>query len=400
MNLLFLAHSSQRGGAEFCLDTTLKCLNRAQIEPFVIFPSDGPMAESAKRLGIHVEFLPWSWWMLYEPSLWEWKNRLGIPGRQIFLSRFIRDHHIDAVYTNTVCLFEGALAARRAGIPHVTHIHEVLLDEFMRPRWFSLPKIVRFFYRNSQSVIFESDPARKIAEELLISAVKKPEAEKLLQKSAVVSNSSRLTLEEVKSFGPTQAEPTWRELAQYGVEPGRWTALWLGRFSERKNPFLLLQAVERLPENVRGAIQIIFAGAGPLEESLRVEFQAKNLGNVCRIVPFQTDIRPLLRLAKTLVLTSHEESFGLVLIEAGMFALPTIAVRSQGPCEIIQDGETGFLVPDEEPAILAQKILALFQSSELCETLGFKNQKRVMEFYDPWKNTAKIENELKKIGLN
>ena len=158
--------------------------------------------------------------------------------------------------------------------------------------------------------------------------------------------------------------------------------------------------MERLPENVRGAIQIIFAGAGPLEESLRVEIQAKNLGNVCRIVPFQTDIRPLLRLAKTLVLTSHEESFGLVLIEAGMFALPTIAVRSQGPCEIIQDGETGFLVPDEEPAILAQKILALFQSSELCETLGFKNQKRVMEFYDPWKNTAKIENELKKIGLN
>jgi len=391
MRILFLAHSSQRGGAEFCLETTLKCLNRAKIEPFVIFPSDGPMAESARALGIPVEILPWSWWMLYEPSLWEWKNRLRIPERQISLHRFIRKYRIEAVYTNTVCLFEGALAARWAGIPHVTHIHEVLQDEFMRPRWFSLPKIVRFFYRNSQSVIFESAPARKIAEELLVSSVREAEAEKLLRKSAVVSNSSRLTLEEVQSFGPTQAEPAWRELAKYGVDPARWTVLWLGRFSERKNPHLLLRAVERLPEPVREAIQVLFVGAGPLEESLREKIQAKNLEKACKIVPFQTDVRPLLRLARTLVLTSHEESFGLVLIEAGMFSLPVIAVRSQGPCEIIRDGETGFLVPDEEPEILAQKILTLFNSSELRESLGARNQNRVLDLYDPWKNTAKIE---------
>ena len=399
--ILFLAHSALRGGAEFCLDTTLRNLDREKIEPFAIFPTEGPMADSAREMGIHVEVEPLCWWMLYEPSFWEWKNRLRTPFRLYCLKRFLRKNQIQAVYTNTVCLFEGVLAARALGIPHFTHIHEVLEDRFMRPRWFSLPWVTEFFYRSSRTVFFESEPSRKIAEAHLRTACSRSRTsearlDELFARSAVVSNSSRLTLEEAELFQEKEARPAWEKLGGYGVDPEKWTLLWLGRFSERKDPQMLLRAAARLPEDVRENIQVILAGAGPLEETLRKEIADRRLESVCRLIPFQDDIRPLLRLANALALTSREESFGLVLIEAGMFARPTLAVRSQGPAEIILDGETGFLVGPDDDAALSERILTLFRNAELSERMGRRNRERVLELYDPVKNTAKIVQEFLK----
>ena len=420
--VLFLAHSSMRGGAEFCLDTTLRFLDRETIEPFVIFPTEGPMAESARAMGISVLILPFSWWMLYEPSAWEWKNRLRVPFRHRFLIRFIQENKIQAVYSNTACLFEGVLAARAAEIPHITHIHEVLEDRFMRPRWFTLPQIIRFYFENSKNVIFESESSRKIAEKHLLKSkpfsllwpfgdwnplwplnilsasgitslpVRERTLEKLLSKSIAISNSARLRLSDAEEFQSKNALDSWKQLANFGVQsyPSKWTLLWLGRFSERKNPLLLIQAAALLPENIRREIQIILAGTGPLEQRMRQEIQENALTETCRIVPFQDDIRPLLRLANALVLTSREESFGLVLVEAGMFARPLIAVRSQGPSEIILDTETGFLTEQNDARTLAERIITLFLNPELSQKMGENGRKRVLEYYDPVKNTAKI----------
>lgn len=388
--VLFLAHSAQNGGAEFCLDTTLRHLDRETVEPFVIFPTDGPMVASARNMGISVEILPLSWWMLYEPSFWEWKNRLRIPFRLNFLKNFIRKNSIQTVYTNTVCTFEGALAARSLGIPHITHIHEVLEDRFMRPRWFSLPKILKFYYHNSSNIIFESEASRKIAEKQLTPGVKK-NVENLLRKSVVISNSSRFSLQDFEFYEKKNPEELASQFVNYGFQKNRVTFLWIGRFSQRKNPFLLVRAVENLPENVRERIQILFVGAGPQEDELKKIIMTKKVENVCRIVPFQENIRPLLRLSDALILTSEEESFGLVLVEAGMFALPVAATRSQGPIEIIEEGKTGFLVPQNDVENLSKVIYNLFSDQELRETLGRQNQQRVLQLFDPVQNTKKIE---------
>ncbi len=422
--VLFLAHSSLKGGAEFCLDTTIRFLDRQKIEPFAIFPAEGPMADSARAAGIPVQILPFSWWALYEPSAWEWKNRLRTPFRIRFLKHFIQKNRIQAVYSNTICLFEGVLAARAMKIPHVTHIHEVLEDRFMRPRWFSLPQIIRFYFENSQYVVFESESAQKIAERQLrainrfspfqpltkwnplwflnvLSAMgiqslpnRENALEKLLAKSLVISNSSRLTLSEVNDFLEQNAPFSWNQptAPKVQLQPGKWTLLWMGRFSERKNPLLLVQAAAELPPDVRNEIQIVMVGAGPLEKQVREEIQKHALSETCRIAPFQEDVRPFLRMADALVLTSREESFGLVLFEAGMFARPLIAVRSQGPTEIIIDGKTGFLTDPDDARSLSNRILTLYQTPALCQKMGEAGRARVLELYDPIKNTDKIAN--------
>ena len=74
VRLLIAGHSGLQGGAELCLDTTLRYLDRSRYQATVYFGSEGPMVYSARKLGISVGVLPLAWWMCYERSLWHCKN--------------------------------------------------------------------------------------------------------------------------------------------------------------------------------------------------------------------------------------------------------------------------------------------------------------------------------------
>jgi glycosyltransferase involved in cell wall biosynthesis len=116
----------------------------------------------------------------------------------------------------------------------------------------------------------------------------------------------------------------------------------------------------------------------------------------CRIIPFQPDIRPVLEAADVLVLTSEEESFGLVLIEAGAYECPVVATRTQGPQEIVVDGETGYLVEPGNEEQLAEKLELLTSSAALRKKMGRAGANRVRELFSAEKNTAKIETVFRK----
>ncbi|MDO4583305.1 MAG: glycosyltransferase family 4 protein [Planctomycetia bacterium] len=367
-NVLFLAHSGSAGGAEYCLDTTLRFLDREKIEPYVIFPWEGPMVESARKMGIPVEICRLNWWFWYRPSGWEWKNRLRIPWYVGHLARRIRQKRIETVYSNTACLFEGALAARLAGVPHVTHIHEVLEERFLEPRWFSLPWMVRFFYRWSRWVVYESKESAEIGRKWL-------RDDSLFDaKTRVVSNSCRFLL----------PENHYRKRSPKAKK----RILWVGTFSERKNPGMLVEALRRL--KCREDWDALLVGAGPLEMELRTKIAGYGLESRCSVWPFQEEILPVLEEGDFLVLTSQEESFGLVLVEAGMLGLPVIATRTQGPTEIVEEGTQGFLVEPEDDRNLAEKITFLLEQDEKRREWGENFRNKILEKYHPAKNTAQL----------
>lgn len=370
--ILILAHSATRGGAEYCLDTTLRHLDRERFDATVLFAWDGPMADSARELGYRVEIVPLSWWMCYARVFWHYKNLLGGSlVRAWRLARRIRRERFELVYSNTAVVFEGALAARLAGVPHVWHVHEVMTPDHMRPRMLPLRLITRLIGRWSDRVIFESDSSRGICRER-ISA----------KKSLTVYNSVRFP-------DPEPVGDTAEVRGRFGLDEDRVLFLWIGRFSERKNPLLLLRAAAKMKE--AGRAQFAFIGEGPLEGHMRETIDQLRLADTCRIVPFQDDVRPLLAAADSLVLTSDEESFGLVLVEAGVYGLPVVATRVQGPSEIVADGETGFLVPPGDEAELADRLDRLVGSPEHCQRMGRAGAKRVAERFHPARNTRKIE---------
>jgi glycosyltransferase involved in cell wall biosynthesis len=73
------------------------------------------------------------------------------------------------------------------------------------------------------------------------------------------------------------------------------------------------------------------------------------------------------------------ESFGLVLVEAMTFALPVVATRCGGIPSVVEDGETGLLVPVRDPEALAVSLEAVLTNAALAARLGANGRRRYEE---------------------
>ncbi|RMG03115.1 MAG: glycosyltransferase family 1 protein [Planctomycetota bacterium] len=362
------AHSAEPGGAEWCLDTFLQGFDRTRFDVSVGFAAEGPMVARAQAAGCRVEIPYFSWWLGYERSWWYWKNLLG---RGLFrirrLARTLRREKVRAVYTNSAVVFEAALAARRARVPHVWHVHEVLTPNYWPTRLLSLPAIRRRIGRWSVRVVFESQAARKAAPEV-------PS-----EKVAVVPNPVRFSRDAVPS--PEQARAAGQAFRRrHGIPLDKTLILWLGRFSERKDPLAALEAFRRV--NGDEAV-LVFAGEGPLETVLRERISESGSSNRVFALPFVHDVREALAAADALLLTSREESFGLVLVEAGAMAKPVVATATQGPREIVSHDRTGLLVPPGDLGALVGALQRVIADSALRARLGAAAQEHVWAEYDP-----------------
>jgi glycosyltransferase involved in cell wall biosynthesis len=71
----------------------------------------------------------------------------------------------------------------------------------------------------------------------------------------------------------------------------------------------------------------------------------------------QDDLPEFFAASDVVVIASDREQFGQVLIEGMACGLPAIATRSLGPGSIIEDGETGWLTPKDDPDALADAIV-------------------------------------------
>ncbi|MES2847943.1 MAG: glycosyltransferase, partial [Bacteroidota bacterium] len=103
--------------------------------------------------------------------------------------------------------------------------------------------------------------------------------------------------------------------------------------------------------------QLLFAGDGPLRNSL--EQKAKDLGIESKTVfaGFQPDIDAVLQQAKIFAFCSYSEGFPNALLEAMATPLACISYDcNAGPADVINDGANGFLIPVGNKKLFAEKL--------------------------------------------
>jgi glycosyltransferase involved in cell wall biosynthesis len=164
-----------------------------------------------------------------------------------------------------------------------------------------------------------------------------------------------------------------------------------GRYTGQKGFDLLIKAwaivAGKYPE-----WRLVIYGNGPRE---KYQAQADRLGIGERVQchPATSDIAARYAESSIFVLSSRFEGFGLVLTEAMSCGLPCVSFDCPyGPSEIIREGEDGFLVPAEDVAALADRLMQLMQSEELRRRMGKQAQHNVMRYspervMEDWKNT-------------
>jgi glycosyltransferase involved in cell wall biosynthesis len=150
------------------------------------------------------------------------------------------------------------------------------------------------------------------------------------------------------------------ELAAFASAP---VFLYLGRFTAVKRLPLLIRAHQRAQARLGRACPLVLVGGYPGE--WEGEHPLQTIRKLGAEQVFLAGWRPhdqlpdALNAADVLVLPSVAEAFGLALVEAMACRLPVIACASHGPAEIVQDGESGWLVPpDHEHALTAALIEA------------------------------------------
>jgi glycosyltransferase involved in cell wall biosynthesis len=357
----------------------LQQLDRERFEVTVAWPFEGPMSRAAGEYGYDVRVTPLCHWLYFHKNGWYWKNLLGRSWRNVArLRRLIREVGADVVYTNTSAIFESAVAARLAGVPHIWHVHEVLADGNRMQQLLPLPVQKRLIYQLSDRIVFESQSARRVFETSTPG-----------DKSEVVYNSVRLLDQANAPRLESLGERRNADRAHFGFGPEDRVLGFVGQFVDRKNPRLLIRTLAKLTHWPR--LKCLFAGEGPLEGKMRDEIARLGLDESCKIIGFQADVAPVMRAIDALVLPSRQESFGLVLVEAAIHGKPAIACRSEGPSEVIVDGQTGILVPQDDEEQLAGAIERMFTDHGQRARMGEAARRRVSEEFCPVKNTRKLE---------
>ena len=165
-----------------------------------------------------------------------------------------------------------------------------------------------------------------------------------------------------------------------GIPPCERMLLFVGRIEPLKGIDTLMQAIAVMkPNNLRVCLSVI--GGEPEvgsemenNEMLRLQDLRQNIG-LDDLVAFlgkrrQDTLPYYYSAAEVVVLPSFYESFGMVALEAMACGTPVVASQVGGLAFLVQDGETGFTVPVDDPNALAERLTELLENPDLCQRMG------------------------------
>lgn len=173
-------------------------------------------------------------------------------------------------------------------------------------------------------------------------------------------------------------------------EPG--LVLHVGRLVEKKGTKVLIEAVAKVTET-----KLIVIGDGPLRTAL--ERQARELGDRVRFLgelPSE-EVAQWMRHASVLAAPSltaadgDAEGLPNVVVEAAASGLPVVGTRHSGIPEAVDDGATGFLVPEGDADALAARLAELLGSESLRGEMGVAARRLAERKFSRQILTARLE---------
>jgi colanic acid/amylovoran biosynthesis glycosyltransferase len=162
-----------------------------------------------------------------------------------------------------------------------------------------------------------------------------------------------------------------------------------GRLVEKKGIEYAIRAVAKIAETYPN-IEYKIIGDGELKEQFEQLITELNIGHIVKLLGWrqQKEIVEILDNAHIFIAPSITAADGNqdapvnTLKEAMAMGLPVISTTHGGIPELVEDGVSGFLVPERDVEAIATKLSYLITHSELWENMGKAGRARVEEKYD------------------
>ncbi len=191
--------------------------------------------------------------------------------------------------------------------------------------------------------------------------------------------------------------PRDEALERVAIPCGHRMILYVGRIEPLKGIDTLLRAMALMAQRVPGAEEdlcLAIIGGDPEGEAdpwdsemSRLREMEKGLG-LANLITFlgsrnQEDLPYYYAAAEVCVVPSRYESFGMVALEAMACGTPVIASRVGGLAHTVQDGITGYLVPEGDAQALADNLQCLLSDEKMRRSMGRHGARVAKEYSWP-----------------
>ena len=370
MRVLYVNHTSQLGGAEQSLQALLRGLDRRLIEPMVVLPGPGPLAEQIGELGITVEFIPMKRVKRTRNPLRMLSYVFGLLSASDRLGEVISQSPISLVHANTnlAAMYVHA-AARRSGTPFIWHVRDLLSPSSLWTKLYrEAAQVVAISHAVAQSLQLLGDPGKV---RVIYNGI-----------DAEAVSPARVSGEEVR-----------REL---GLRKGDLLVGTVGQLVPWKRHDLFLKASAEIAQAIPHA-RFVAAGSDLFGDhpryarALPAYAQRLELGDRVRFLGQRTDALEVIAALDLLLHPAEREPFGRVLIEAMALGKPVVAVNAAGPKEIVENGVTGLLVPPDDAQALAEAAVSVLSDRQRAARMGQAGRELVLREFPISKTISAIQ---------
>ena len=251
----------------------------------------------------------------------------------------------------------GSMTARRAGVPYLVSGQRVA-DRRRNLRAWLARRLDRQFARH---VCVSQHVARYVVDEVGLPA----------DKVIVIENG-------IDTAPYVAAAPATRNLEQ--LDPRRRVLLFVGRLDAQKRVDWLIDRMPailaQLPDH-----DLVIAGRGPLERSLRAQAGKLNVARRIHFAGWRSDLPELLARSEMLLLTSAWEGMPNVVLEAMAASLPVVSTRVEGVEELLGEAATEQTFDGGDATAFLEAVVRLAQSPSLATDLGRRNFLRAESHY-------------------
>ena len=171
--------------------------------------------------------------------------------------------------------------------------------------------------------------------------------------------------------------------ARLGLPAGERIVTYVGKLVPRKGVDALVEAMALLAARPGGAPLLVAAGIGEMRGDLEARARALGVAERVRFVGKvgHEDVAWWMAAGDVFVLPSLSEGLPTVVCEAMAVGRPVVATAVDGTPEIVEEGETGYLVPPGTPEALAVALARVLDDEALAARLGARALERALEDY-------------------
>ena len=348
------------GGPAVYLSTLCRGLSPSRYEQWLVTGIEGPgersMLPFVESQGIRPIILPE---MVGTPSV-GFRDVVALAR----LRRLIRDLRPDIVETHlSKAGMVGRLAAALEGSAFVLHVYHghVLAGYFGAAKTWVARRVERALAQVSDHLVAVS---RRVRSDLVCYGV--APADRISVVEPGVDLETLLCCREMRGA-------LRREL---GLAPDVPLVGIVGRLSPIKNHYLFLEVAARIATE-RPDVRFLVVGDGELGSAIRARAHRLKLSSRVIFAGWRSDLPQVYGDLDVLVSCSRNEGMPISLIEAMAAGCPVLATNVGGVPDLIDDHQTGLLVPARDPSRLTGALLGLLQDEALARGLAASAQSRV-----------------------